>query len=110
LLDGPILQRGSPGRRAYVLVHFALNTDLSQIHQALTRPDITAVDLVMGPDDAIVSCETADYEQLATLSKQIRGCPGIRDSITCPVASPLTADASSQSGWAPQKSGRHHDR
>ena len=72
--------------RAYVLIRFAPDTDLSKVHHALNRPGITSLDLVMGPYDAIVSCETADYAELAALSKQIRGCPGISHSITCPIA------------------------
>ena len=72
--------------RAYVLVRFAPDTDLSKVHHALDRPGITSLDLVMGPYDAIVRCETADYAQLAELARQIRGCPGISHSITCPVA------------------------
>lgn len=70
--------------RAYILVSFETKTDLSKVKHALNRPGIAAIDLVMGPYDAIVSCETADFAALAQLAKDVRGCPGIRDSITCP--------------------------
>jgi len=70
--------------RAYILVHFAPDTDLSKARHALSRPGIAALDLVMGPYDAIVTCDVADMAELGKLSVMVRGCPGIRDTITCP--------------------------
>jgi hypothetical protein len=71
--------------RAYILVHFAADADLSKARHALNRPGITSLDLVMGPYDAIVTCEVADMAELSKVSLTVRGCPGIRDTITCPV-------------------------
>ena len=70
--------------RAYILVHFAADADLSKARHALNRPGVAGLDLVMGPYDAIVTCEVADMAELSKLSMLVRGCPGIRDSITCP--------------------------
>ena len=73
--------------RAYLLVKFAHDADLSNASHALRRPGIASVDLVMGPYDAIVVCEAADFAALQDLSTAVRGCPGILDSMTCPVIS-----------------------
>ena len=73
--------------RAYILVQFAPNADLAKARHALNRPGITALDLVIGPYDAIVTCEAADLAALGELAMAVRGCPGIRDSITCPAVS-----------------------
>ena len=70
--------------RAYILVHFAADADLSKARHALSRPGVTALDLIMGPYDAIVTCDVADMSELSTLSVMVRGCPGIRDTMTCP--------------------------
>ena len=70
--------------RAYILVHFAANTDVSKARHALNRPGITGLDLVMGPYDAIVTCDVADMAELSKVSLAVRGCPGIRESMTCP--------------------------
>lgn len=71
--------------RAYILVHFAADADLSKARHALERPGIASVELVMGPYDAIVTCDVADLNELSRLAMMVRRCPGIRDSITCPV-------------------------
>jgi DNA-binding Lrp family transcriptional regulator len=70
--------------RAYILVHFAADADLSKARHALNRPGVAALDLVMGPYDAIVTCDVADMAELGQLAVNVRGCPGIRDTITCP--------------------------
>lgn len=70
--------------RAYILVHFAADADVSKARHALSRPGITGLDLVMGPYDAIVTCDVADMAELSKLSLAVRGCPGVRASITCP--------------------------
>lgn len=71
--------------RAYILVNFQSNTDLSKVRHAMTKPGVVGVDLTMGPYDAIVTCEVADFAQLAEMAKNVRQCPGLRDSVTCPV-------------------------
>jgi AsnC-like helix-turn-helix protein len=71
--------------RAYILVRFENKADLSRIPHAMNQPGIKSVDLTMGPYDAIVTVEVADFAQLGELAKAIRNCPGLRDSITCPV-------------------------
>ena len=45
--------------RAYILVHFAADADVSKARHVLSRPGITGLDLVMGPYDAIVTCDVA---------------------------------------------------
>jgi hypothetical protein len=70
--------------RAYILVHFVADADLSQARHALHRPGVSALDLVMGPYDAIVTCDVADMNELGKVALAVRGCPGIRDTITCP--------------------------
>lgn len=71
--------------RAHVLVDFNPGADLAKAHHALNRPGVTAVDLVLGPHDAIVTVEAPDFAHLSQLAKQVRGCPGIRNTVTCPV-------------------------
>jgi len=70
--------------RANILVHFAADADVSKAQHALSRPGITGLDLVMGPYDAIVTCDVSDMAELGKLSLAIRGCPGIRETMTCP--------------------------
>ncbi len=71
---------------AYVLVRFNPEADLAKAHHALKRPGVEAVDLVMGPYDAIARIQADDYAGLSQIAKQVRSCPGIRESMTCPVA------------------------
>jgi hypothetical protein len=71
--------------RACILVHFAADADLSKARHALSRPGITSLDLVTGPYDAIVTCDVADMAGLSKVALAVRACPGIRDTITCPV-------------------------
>jgi uncharacterized protein with GYD domain len=71
--------------RAYILVRFTPDTDVAKARHALSQPGISAVDLVMGPYDAVVTCEAGDFAQLGEIAKRVRGCPGIRESMTCPV-------------------------
>ena len=72
--------------RAYLLVKFKTDADLSQAQHALGEAGVSSVDLVMGPYDAVVNIEVDDFAALAALAKRVRNCPGIRDSVTCPVA------------------------
>jgi len=71
--------------KAYVLVKFEPNADLSQAKHALGAPGVLSLDLVMGPYDSISVIEGADLNALAYIAKKIRGCPGIAESITCPI-------------------------
>jgi hypothetical protein len=70
--------------RAYVLVNFEASADLAKAQHALDRPGVTSVDLVLGPYDAVVSLDVPDYRRLVELAKHVRGCPGIRNTVTCP--------------------------
>jgi len=71
--------------KAYVLVKFEPNADLSQAKHALGAPGILSLDLVMGPYDSITIIEGEDLKTLADLATKIRKCPGIAESVTCPV-------------------------
>ena len=72
--------------RAYILIKLSADADLSNVQQALQRPGVTSVDLVMGPYDVIVSCDVANFAALSALAKGIHGGAGISESVTCPVA------------------------
>jgi hypothetical protein len=69
----------------YILVKFVPTADLSKASHALREPGIKGIDMVLGPWDAFVRCETEDFTALTQLAKQVRGCPGIADTLTCPV-------------------------
>jgi hypothetical protein len=71
--------------KAYVLAKFESNADLSQAKHALGAPGVLSLDLVMGPYDSISLIEGEDLNALANLTKKIRACPGIAESITCPI-------------------------
>lgn len=70
---------------AYVLIKLAPNADLQKVSHAMSEPGVTAVDMILGPWDAVIRCEAADVQALGRLSHQVRSCPGIVDSLTCPV-------------------------
>ncbi len=70
---------------AYILVKLAPGADIGKVRHALQEPGIKGVDMVFGPWDAFVRCEAADTGQLGTIAQQVRGCPGVSDSLTCPV-------------------------
>lgn len=72
--------------RAYLLVTFNPDADLSNARHALNQPGVQQVDLVLGPYDAVVAVAANDFAELAEIARRVRGCPGIRTSITCPVA------------------------
>lgn len=71
--------------KAYLLVQFSPGADLAQARHALKEPGIKSIDLVMGAYDAVIAVETADVNSLGKLATQVRGCPGIRNSMTLPV-------------------------
>jgi len=70
---------------AYVLVKFAPDVDTAKAQHALQYPEIKSLEMVLGPFDAIVRCETPDLASLGELAKRIRGCPGLSESMTCVV-------------------------
>lgn len=70
---------------AYVLVKFAPGADIAKAQHALQEPGVKSVEMIMGPWDFIVRCEAADLAALGEIAKAIRGCPGVHDSMTCPV-------------------------
>jgi Lrp/AsnC ligand binding domain len=53
---------------------------------ALSQPGVEKVDTVLGPYDAVVTVSTRDFAELSELARRARSCPGIRTSLTCPVA------------------------
>ena len=71
--------------KAYILVKFASDADLTKVRHAVSQPGIKGLDLIMGPYDAVVSVQANDFAALGKLAQQIRSCPGIKTSITCPV-------------------------
>lgn len=78
--------------RAYLLIRFEPQADLAKMKHAVQQPGIDLVDLVAGPYDAVASVNTPSAEDLAALAMRVRRCPGVRDSLTCPVfAVPSTA-------------------
>jgi hypothetical protein len=70
---------------AYVLVKLAPTADVSKVSHALQEPGIKGLDMVLGPWDAFVRCEAADVAALGRLAQQVRGCPGVADTLTCPI-------------------------
>ena len=70
---------------AYILVKLAPNADLAQVAHALKEPGIKGLDMTLGPWDAFVRCEAGDVAALGRLAQQVRGCPGVADTLTCPV-------------------------
>ena len=70
---------------AYVLVKLAPNADVAKVSHALKEPGIKGLDMVLGPWDAFVRCEASDVAALGRLAQQVRGCPGVADTLTCPI-------------------------
>jgi len=71
--------------KAYILCKFAPDADMAQVRHAVSEPGIKGLDLIMGPYDAVVSVQTENFAALGKLAQRIRSCPGIKNSITCPV-------------------------
>jgi hypothetical protein len=80
--------------RAYLLIQFEPQADLAKMKHALGQPGVDLVDLVAGPYDAVASVNTPSMEALAELAMRVRRCPGVRDSLTCPVLPVPSAPAS----------------
>jgi len=70
---------------AYILVKFVPTADLTKVSHALKEPGIEGIDMALGPWDAFVRCETEDFAALGRLAQQVRSCPGIADTLTCPI-------------------------
>jgi len=73
--------------KAYIFIKFEPDANVEKIEHVLTELQIKSIELIMGPYDAIVSVEAEDIDALGKLSRRVRMCPGIRDSITCQVFS-----------------------
>jgi hypothetical protein len=71
--------------KAYIFVKFASDVNMEQVRHAVSEPQIKGLDLILGPYDAVVSVQTDNFAALGKLAQRIRSCPGIKNSITCPV-------------------------
>ncbi len=71
--------------KAYVLVKFEPDADLSKANHALSEPGVEKMDLVLGNWDAIACIVADDMAALSKVAAKIRKCPGIKDSATYPV-------------------------
>jgi len=71
--------------KAYMLVKFKSDADLDKAKHALEEPGVEGIDLIMGPYDAVVTVQVDDLAALGELATRVRRCPGIRESVTCPV-------------------------
>lgn len=70
---------------AYVLVKLVSTADVGKVAHALQEPGVNGIDMVLGPWDAFVRCEAEDLAGLGRLAQRIRSCPGVADTLTCPV-------------------------
>ncbi len=70
---------------AYILVKLAPDADISKVAHALQEPGVKGLDMTLGPWDAFVRCEAEDIAALGRLAQQVRGCPGVIDTLTCPI-------------------------
>ena len=70
---------------AYILVKLAPTAEIAKVSHALQEPGIKGLDMVLGPWDAFVRCEAQDVAALGRLAQQVRACPGVADTLTCPV-------------------------
>ena len=72
--------------KAYILVKFVAGAEAQEPEPTLLRlPGVKGVDFVMGPYDAVVMVEAADFAALGQVAHTIRMAPGVQDSMTCPV-------------------------
>jgi hypothetical protein len=70
---------------AYILVKLTPTADLTKVPHALQEPGIKGLDMVLGPWDAFLRCEAESVAALGRLAQQVRSCPGIADTLTCPI-------------------------
>jgi DNA-binding Lrp family transcriptional regulator len=70
---------------AYILVKLTPTADLTKVSHALQEPGVKGLDMTLGPWDAFVRCEAEDIAALGRLAQQVRSCPGVADTLTCPI-------------------------
>ena len=70
---------------AYLLIKIegGSNTSDTTLEHVRRRPEVTAIEWVLGPYDCIVRCEMESVEALGALARQVRSCPGVDESTTC---------------------------
>jgi AsnC-like helix-turn-helix protein len=68
---------------AYLLVKLEGGSKVGNLDHVRKRPEVTAVNFVLGPYDAVVRCEVPSLEALGQLAKDVRSCPGVAESVTC---------------------------
>ena len=73
--------------KAYMLIKIMPGQDLEELKHALQDPSIENIDLIMGNYDVIATVQADDLSALGKLATLVRNCPGIQDSVTCPVIS-----------------------
>ncbi|MBI4596731.1 MAG: Lrp/AsnC ligand binding domain-containing protein [Candidatus Tectomicrobia bacterium] len=73
--------------KAYMFLKFKQGADLEQARHAIKEPGVESIDFIMGLHDAIATVQVPDMAALGKLATRIRNCPGLQDSITCPVIS-----------------------
>ena len=73
--------------KAYMLIKIMPGQDLEELKHALKDPSIENIDLIMGNYDVIATVQAEDLAALGKLATLVRNCPGIQDSVTCPVIS-----------------------
>ncbi len=71
--------------KAFLLIKFAPEADLDEAKHALEESEVKSLDLILGAYDAIAIVEAGDLEALGVMATRVRNCPGIVDSVTCPV-------------------------
>ena len=73
--------------KAYMLIKIMPGQDLEELKHALKEPGIESIDIIMGNYDVIATVQADDRAALGKLATLVRNCPGIQDSVTCPVIS-----------------------
>lgn len=71
--------------KAYMLIKIMPGQDLEELKHALNEPSIENIDIIMGNYDVIATVQADDLAALGKLATLVRNCPGIQDSVTCPV-------------------------
>lgn len=70
---------------AYVLVKLQGGSDPAQLQHVGEHPEIASLKFVLGPYDVILECRVESWEALGKLAQQLRSCPGVAESVTCPI-------------------------
>ena len=70
---------------AYLLIKIegGSNTAGASLEHVRRRPEVKAIEWILGPYDCIVRCEVESVDALGALARQVRACPGIAESTTC---------------------------